>query len=68
MGHLADVCMGYCAHLRLSLFLSWTFLKASACAFVHAFAPNLFVTASTRYVLLAEQRIRASGCRGTELA
>ena len=45
--HLKDVNMSYFAHMKFSLFLSFTFLKASFTAFVHAIYPDIFITSST---------------------
>ena len=45
--HLKDVNMTYFEHMKFSLFLSFTFLKASFGAFVHAIYPDIFITSST---------------------
>lgn len=45
--HLKDVNMTYFEHMKFSLFLSFTFLKASFGAFVHAIYPDILVTSST---------------------
>ena len=45
--HLKDVNMTYFEHMKFSLFLSFTFLKASFDAFVHAIYPDILVTSST---------------------
>ena len=45
--HLKDVNMSYLGHMKFSLFLSFTFLKAAFGAFVHAIYPDILVTSST---------------------
>ena len=45
--HLRDVNMTYFDHMKFSLFLSFTFLKATFGAFIHAIYPDILVTTST---------------------
>lgn len=45
--HLRDVNMTYFDHMKFSLFLSFTFLKATFGAFIHAIYPDILVTSST---------------------
>ena len=45
--HLKDVNMSYIAHMKFSLFLSFTFFKAAFGAFIHAIYPDILVTSST---------------------
>ena len=45
--HLKDVNKTYLEHMKFSLFLSFTFFKASFTAFVHAIYPDILVTSST---------------------
>jgi len=45
--HLREVNMTYFDHMKFSLFLSFTFVKASFCAFIHAIYPDILVTSST---------------------
>lgn len=45
--HLKDVNMTYFDHMKFSLFLSFTFLKATFGAFIHAIYPDILVTSST---------------------
>ena len=39
--------MTYFEHMKFSLFLSFTFLKASIGAFIHSIYPDILVTSST---------------------
>lgn len=39
--------MTYFDHMKFSLFLSFTFLKATFGAFIHAIYPDILVTSST---------------------
>ena len=55
--------MTYAEHASLSLFLAWTFFKASVCALAHALYPEVCITSSTRCLAVAAERIRAAGCR-----
>ncbi len=45
--HLREVNMTYLDHMKFSLFLSFTFLKATFGAFIHAIYPDILVTSST---------------------
>ena len=61
--HPTKVCMTYVEHMLFSLYLSYSFLKASICAFCHAVYPDVFITHSsdTLTTLLAD--IKDVGCR-----
>lgn len=63
MKHLKDVCMTYKTHALFSFNLSFLFLKASICAFIHAIFPFIFTKTSTEYVELIREDIRNSGCQ-----
>ena len=45
--HLKNVKMTYFEHMKFSLFLSFTFFKASIGAFIHSIYPDILVTSST---------------------
>tara|TARA_B100000795_G_C22561749_1_gene346618 strand:+ start:319 stop:531 length:213 start_codon:yes stop_codon:yes gene_type:complete len=45
--YLQDLWFSYPEHLKFSLYLSYSFAKASFFAFLHALFPFLFITHST---------------------
>ena len=62
--HPQQVCMSYFEHMKLSLYFSWLFSKASILAFVHAFFPDTFITSTTDTHKKIEKILKESGCRG----
>ncbi len=63
MDHLKSVCMDYKTHFVFSTSLSFLFLKASVCAFIHAIFPFVLIQSSTYYTKTALRAIQNSGCK-----
>ena len=61
--HPAKVCMSYKEHMKFSLYLSFTFAKASYGALIHAFIPDIYETHSTDYLEKINKEIKSIGCR-----
>ena len=61
--HPKNVCLTYTQHLKFSMYLSFEFLKASACAFVHGLIPDLFVTHSSDTIFRLQNEMKKIGCR-----
>lgn len=62
MNHLNNVCMTYKQHAFFSFYISWTFLKASVCAFLHAIFPCVLTKSSSQYARFISEEIQSSGC------
>ena len=62
MGHLKNVCMTYVEHARFSFSLSYLFLKACICSFIHAIIHGIFAKTSTNYCKYALEMISSVGC------
>ena len=63
INHLSDVCMDYKTHFCFSMYLSYEFDKASVCAFIHAIAPDLFITFSSDTIKELEKEMKKVGCK-----
>ena len=61
--HPKNVCMTYWFHFKLSLGLSYLFLKGSAGALIHAFIPDTLVTSSTDISNQITKILKENGCR-----
>ena len=61
--HPNSVCMTYIEHCLLSLGFSMKFALASAKAFIHAFAPNYFITSTSDTVHDMSKQLYSAGCR-----
>ena len=61
--HPNKVCMTYFTHMKFSLYLSYSFLKASFYAFCHAIYPDIFITSSTDTITLLSKQMKEIGCR-----
>tara|TARA_X000000368_G_C22394307_1_gene434671 strand:+ start:173 stop:370 length:198 start_codon:yes stop_codon:yes gene_type:complete len=61
--HPKNVCMTYTEHFKFSLYLSYTFAKASVCALVHALHPDMFVTHSSDTIAKITEEMKKVGCR-----
>ena len=64
--HPQEVCMSYFQHMKLSLYFSWIFSKASVLAFIHAFFPDTFITSTSDTNKQIEKILKESGCRGED--
>ena len=64
--HPTQVCMSYIEHMKLSLYFSWIFSKASVLAFIHAFFPDTFITSTSDTNKEIEKILKDSGCRGED--
>ena len=61
--HPQKVCMTYIEHFKFSLYLSYTFAKASFCALIHAVYPDIFVTHSGDTINKLKEEMSKIGCR-----
>ena len=66
MQHLRDVCMTYAEHARFSLYLAYLFLRAGACAAIHALLPFVLSKSSSSYAKLIAEEIARAGCDDKE--
>ena len=61
--HPKNVCLTYTEHFKFSLYLSYTFAKASVCALVHAVYPDVLVTHSSDMIKEVSKEMSKIGCR-----
>ena len=64
--HPNKVCMTYFTHMKYSLYLSYSFMKASLCAFFHAIYPDSFITHSSDTLYRLNKEIKEVGCRKSD--
>ena len=61
--HPKQVCMTYFSHMKFSFYLGKEFAKASICAFIHGFFPDLLVTHSTDTLIKLKKDMSQIGCK-----
>ena len=61
--HPKDVCLTYIEHFKFSMYLSYTFAKASLFAFFHAIYPDAFITNSSDTIEELTREMKKIGCR-----
>jgi len=61
--HPKNVCLTYTEHFKFSLYLSYTFAKASVCALVHSVYHDVLVTHSSDMIKEVSEEMSKIGCR-----
>ena len=61
--HPQNVCMTYWKHLKLSMGLSFLFMKGATCALIHSFIPDILLSSSTDISNQITQILKDNGCR-----
>ena len=61
--HPKNVCMTYFEHMKFSLYLSYSFFKASIAALIHGFYPDILETYSSDLIIRINKDMSKIGCR-----